>query len=93
MLISGQNTPCNGPGDPRWVILSMKNWLSWSIGTYPNIKSWLAVQMNRLKLIQDEQMAENDDFQSKRPPKWSRWPPVDDIVYEKLVGMINGNLS
>ena len=47
------------------------------MGTYPNIKSWLAVQMKRLKLIQDEQMAENVDFRLKRPPKWSRWPPVD----------------
>ena len=46
-----------------------------------------------LKLNQDDQMAENDDFRSKRPPKWSRWPPVDDIEYEKLIGMVNGNLS
>ena len=53
----------------------------------------LVVQMNCLKLILDEQMAENVDFRLKRPPKWSRWPPVDDIEYEKLVGMINGNLS
>ena len=49
--------------------------------------------MNRLKLIQDDQMAENVDFRSERPPKWSRWPPVDDIEYEKLIGMVNGNLS
>ena len=63
------------------------------MGTYPSIKSWLAVQMNRLKLIQDDQIAENVNFRSKRPPKWSRWPPVDDIEYDKLVGMVNGNLS
>ena len=49
--------------------------------------------MNSLKLIQDEQKTKNDDFRSKRPPKWSRWPPVDDIEYEKLIGMDNGNLS
>jgi hypothetical protein len=62
------------------------------MGTYPSIKSWLAVQMNRLKLIQDDQMAENVDFRSKQPPKWSPWPTVDDIEYEKLIGMVNGNL-
>ena len=63
------------------------------MGTYPSIKSWLAVQMNRLKLTQDDQMAENVDFRSKRPPKWSGWSPMDDIEYEKLIGMVNGNLS
>ena len=63
------------------------------MATYPSIKGWLAVQMNRLKLTQDDQMAEDVDFQSKRPLKWSRWPPVDDIEYEKLIGMVNGNLS
>ena len=63
------------------------------MGTYPSVKSWLAVQMNRLKLTQDNQMAENVDFRSKRPPKWSRWPPVDDIEYENLVRVVNGNLS
>ena len=39
----------------------MKNLLVWSMGIYPSIKSWLAVQMKRLKLIQDNQMAENVD--------------------------------
>ena len=63
------------------------------MGTYPNIKSWLAVQIDSLKLIQDDQMAENDDFRSKQPPKWSQWPPVDGIEYEKLIGMVIGNLS
>ena len=63
------------------------------MGTYPNIKTWFPVQIDSLKLIQDDQMAENDDFRSKRPPKWSQWPPVDDIEYEKLIGMVNGNLS
>ena len=45
------------------------------MGTYPSIKSWLAVQMNSLKLIQDDQMAEKSDFWSNWSPNRPRWPP------------------
>ena len=59
-----------------------------STGNEPGKHAWTS-----LKLIQDDQMAENGDFRSKRPPKWSWWPPVDDIEYDKLNGMVNVNLS
>ena len=55
------------PGDPYWIILSIKNKLVRSVGTYQSIRACLAVQTRGLKPIWDDQMAEKRDF-------WSIWP-------------------
>ena len=61
--------------------------------TYPSIKSWLAVQINSLKLIQDNQMAEKSDFWSDWSPNRPRWPPGDPPVGQlkmfKSIQMVN----
>ena len=59
--------------DPPWVISSIQNSLVRSVRTYPNIISWPAIQMKRLKTIQDDQMAKTWDFRSNRPQKWPLW--------------------
>ena len=70
-----QKWPLWAPGDPLWVISSTLHSLVRLVGTFPNIKSWSAVQMKGLKTIKDDQMAEKWDFWSNRAPKWPPWPP------------------
>ena len=46
-----KSTTERAPVTPLWLILNVKNWLVRSLGTYPNIRSWSAVQMKGLKTI------------------------------------------
>ena len=65
--------------DPLWRIPSFQTSLARSGRTYPNIRSWSAAQMNGLKTIQADQMAEKWDFWSIRPPKWPPWTCKDPL--------------
>ena len=71
-----KSTTKNGPREPWWVILSVKNWSLRSVGTNPNSRSLSAVQIKGLKSTNRNKKAENWDFRSSRPPKWAFVTPL-----------------